>query len=57
LYVLGLAFAFSGHAALYLILGISVLVAAVGWAYTIVCSVGARFRAQSRREDSVPDRD
>lgn len=37
LYVLGLAFAFSAYAAPYFILGISALVAAVGWAYTIVC--------------------
>jgi amino acid transporter/nucleotide-binding universal stress UspA family protein len=36
-YVLGLAFYYSLHASLYYVVGVCALVAAVGWAYTIVC--------------------
>jgi len=36
-YVLGLAFYYSLHASFYYVLGVCALVAAVGWAYTIVC--------------------
>lgn len=36
-YVLGLAFFYAGHASLYYVAGVCALVAAVGWAYTVVC--------------------
>lgn len=36
-YVLGLAFYYALHASFYYVLGVCSLVAAVGWAYTIVC--------------------
>lgn len=36
-YVLGLAFYYSLHASFYYVLGVCGLVAAVGWAYTIIC--------------------
>src|SRR3954462_12323419 len=36
-YVLGLALFFALHASFYYVLGIGILVAAVGWAYTIIC--------------------
>lgn len=36
-YVLGLAFYYSLHASFYYVLGVCALVAAVGWAYTIIC--------------------
>lgn len=36
-YVLGLAFFYAFHASFYYVLGVCALVAAVGWAYTIVC--------------------
>src|SRR5215213_8300831 len=39
LYVLGLAFAFAGGASVYLIAAMSVLVLAVGWAYTQICRI------------------
>jgi amino acid transporter len=39
LYVLGLAFYYSGHASLLYLLLMSVIMAAVAWAYTIVCRV------------------
>jgi len=38
-YVLGLAFYFALYASFWYILGVGILVAAVGWAYTIVCRV------------------
>jgi amino acid transporter/nucleotide-binding universal stress UspA family protein len=38
-YVLGLAFYFALYASFWYILGVGLLVAAVGWAYTIVCRV------------------
>src|SRR6185295_18318389 len=39
LYVLGLAFFFAGRTSFYLILAMSVLVLAVGWAYTQICRI------------------
>lgn len=39
LYVLGIAFAFAGGVSLYLIVGMSLLVLAVGWAYTQICRI------------------
>ncbi len=36
-YVLGIALALSFHASFYYVLGVGILVAAVGWAYTIIC--------------------
>jgi len=36
-YVLGIALALSLHASFYYVLAVGVLVAAVGWAYTIIC--------------------
>src|SRR4051794_18224658 len=38
-YVLGLAFYFSLFSSLCYIVGVGILVAAVGWAYTVVCRV------------------
>jgi amino acid transporter/nucleotide-binding universal stress UspA family protein len=38
-YVLGLAFYYALHASIWYILGVGLLVAAVGWAYTVVCRV------------------
>lgn len=37
LYVLGLAFFYTAHASIYYILAMSVIMAGVAWAYTIVC--------------------
>src|SRR3954468_20140128 len=39
LYVLGLAFLVAGRTSFYLILGMSVLIVAVGWAYTQICRI------------------
>ncbi len=39
LYVLGLAFLFAGRTSFYLILLMSLLVVAVGWAYTQICRI------------------
>ena len=39
LYVLGLAFLFAGRTSFYLILAMSVLILAVGWAYTQICRI------------------
>src|SRR3954468_9300157 len=39
LYVLGLAFLVAGRTSFYLILGMSVLILAVGWAYTQICRI------------------
>src|SRR5438046_6336158 len=39
LYVLGLAFFFAGRTSFYLICGMSVLILAVGWAYTQICRI------------------
>src|SRR5712691_1467404 len=39
LYVLGLAFFFAGRTSFYLICGLSVLILAVGWAYTQICRI------------------
>ena len=39
LYVLGLAFFFAGRTSFYLILAMSFLVLAVGWAYTQICRI------------------
>ena len=39
LYVLGLAFAFAGPMSFWLILAMSVLILAVGWAYTQICRI------------------
>ncbi len=38
-YVLGLAFYFALYSSFWYILGVGILVAAVGWAYTVVCRV------------------
>jgi amino acid transporter/nucleotide-binding universal stress UspA family protein len=38
-YVLGLAFYYALNASIWYILGVGMLVAAVGWAYTVVCRV------------------
>src|SRR5258706_9015308 len=39
LYVLGLAFFFAGRTSFYLICAMSVLILAVGWAYTQICRI------------------
>src|SRR5688500_18251757 len=39
LYVLGLAFLVAGRSSFWLLLGMSVLVLAVGWAYTHICRI------------------
>src|SRR5688500_16300383 len=39
LYVLGLAFAFAGGTSLWLIAAMSLLILAVGWAYTQICRI------------------
>jgi amino acid transporter len=39
LYVLGLAFFFAGRTSFYLILAMSLLIVAVGWAYTQICRI------------------
>src|SRR3954467_14095883 len=39
LYVLGLAFFFAGRTSFYLILAMSGLILAVGWAYTQICRI------------------
>ncbi|HWB53681.1 MAG TPA: hypothetical protein VG722_05790, partial [Tepidisphaeraceae bacterium] len=39
LYVLGLAFYFAGESSFYLICAMSVLILAVGWAYTQICRI------------------
>src|SRR2546429_685594 len=39
LYVLGLAFLFAGRTSFWLILLMSVLIVAVGWAYTQICRI------------------
>src|SRR6478672_7041324 len=39
LYVLGLAFLFAGRTSFWLILLMSVLILAVGWAYTQICRI------------------
>lgn len=39
LYVLGLAFLFAGRTSFYLILLMSILIVAVGWAYTQICRI------------------
>src|SRR4051812_33722692 len=39
LYVLGLAFLFAGRTSFWLIAGMSVLIMAVGWAYTQICRI------------------
>src|SRR3989440_1305284 len=39
LYVLGLAFLFAGRTSFYLILLMSLLILAVGWAYTQICRI------------------
>jgi amino acid transporter len=39
LYVLGLAFAFAGGTSVYLIAAMSLLILAVGWAYTQICRI------------------
>lgn len=37
LYVLGLAFFFTAHASVYYLVGMSIVMAAVAWAYTVIC--------------------
>ena len=39
LYVLGIAFAVAGRSSFYLIAGMSLLILAVGWAYTQICRI------------------
>src|SRR3954469_5322055 len=39
LYVLGLAFFFAGRTSFYLICGMSLLIVAVGWAYSQICRI------------------
>lgn len=39
LYVLGLAFFFAGSASVWLMAGMSILMLAVGWAYTQICRI------------------
>src|SRR5437667_1429231 len=39
LYVLGLAFLFAGRTSFWLILFMSILIIAVGWAYTQICRI------------------
>src|SRR4051812_46561989 len=39
LYVLGLAFLVAGRTSFYLMLGMSALILAVGWAYTQICRI------------------
>src|SRR5712671_4761466 len=39
LYVLGLALFFAGRSSFWLILGLSVLILAVGWAYSQICRI------------------
>src|SRR5258705_6497375 len=39
LYVLGLAFLFAGRTSFYLILLMSLLIVAVGWAYSQICRI------------------
>src|SRR5215468_2376868 len=39
LYVLGLAFLFAGRTSFYLILAMSLLILAVGWAYSQICRI------------------
>jgi amino acid transporter len=39
LYVLGLAFFFAGRTSFYLVLAMSALIVAVGWAYTQICRI------------------
>src|SRR5437899_4150821 len=39
LYVLGLAFFFAGRTSFYLVCGMSVLILAVGWAYSQICRI------------------
>src|SRR5512140_3089903 len=41
LYVLGLAFLFAGRTSFWLIAGMSLLILAVGWAYTQICRIYA----------------
>src|SRR5580698_9473203 len=36
-YVLGLAFYYAMYSSLWYVIGVGILVAAVGWAYTVVC--------------------
>src|SRR5687768_2914739 len=53
LYVLGIALFFAGRTSFYLILAMSVLVLAVGWAYTQICRIypdgGGVYTAAKRR--------
>ena len=53
LYVLGLAFLFAGRSSFYLILAMSLLILAVGWAYTQICRLypdgGGVYTAGRRR--------
>src|SRR4051812_16812023 len=53
LYVLGIAFFFAGRSSFWLILAMSLLVVAVGWAYTQICRIypdgGGVYTAAKRR--------
>lgn len=56
LYVLGIAFFFAGRASFWLICGMSLLVMAVGWAYTHICRIypdGGGVYAAARRKSEI----
>ncbi|HQY87809.1 MAG TPA: APC family permease, partial [Tepidisphaeraceae bacterium] len=57
LYVLGLAFFFAGRTSFWLILTMSLLVVAVGWAYTHICRIypdgGGVYSAARRRSKAL----
>ncbi|WP_428940043.1 APC family permease [Fontivita pretiosa] len=57
LYVLGLAFLFAGRTSFWLILAMSVLILAVGWAYTQICRIypdgGGVYTAAKKRSRTL----
>ncbi len=57
LYVLGLAFFFAGRTSFYLILAMSLLIVAVGWAYTQICRIypdgGGVYTAAKHRNQTL----
>lgn len=57
LYVLGLAFFFAGRTSFYLICGMSLLILAVGWAYTQICRIypdgGGVYTAAKKRSATL----
>src|SRR3984957_1361215 len=58
LYVLGLAFLFAGRTSFYLICLMSVLILAVGWAYTQICRIypdgGGVYTAAKHKKRNIP---